>query len=260
MTTQPRRPHLVIVKDGGSAAAIAADMLAREIAAVSDTVLGLATGRTMESVYEHLVPLLAKRSLSFENVTTFNLDEYVGLSAEDLRSYRQYMIHHLFAHVIADPRRLHVPNGTAEDLNAECAAYEAAIRDSGGVRLQLLGIGETGHIGFNEPPSAFDTRTRVVTLDDGTRRQNAEMFDNDPQAVPGQAITMGVGTILEAHRLLMLATGTAKAAIVAKALEGDISPEVSASAIRLHPATTVVLDEAAAACLSEATRATAERP
>lgn len=224
----------------------AADMIAAEIRATRRPVLGLATGRTMESIYRLLVRQHKAGTLDFSSTTSFNLDEYVGLGPENPNSYRHYMQEHLFAHVNMRLSGIHVPDGIAPDLDAECTGYEAAIRASNGIDLQLLGIGETGHIGFNDPPSAFDSRTRVVELDAITRRQNSGMFGNDPERVPSRALTMGVGTILEARRLLLVAVGAGKASIINEALNGPISENVSATAIRLHDKATIILDEAAA--------------
>lgn len=224
----------------------AADMIAEEIRGSQAPVLGLATGRTMESIYRILVQQHDAGTLDFSGTTSFNLDEYVGLPPTDPNSYSHYMQEHLFSHVNMPAGQGHVPDGSAVDLDAECARYEAAIRAAGGLGLQLLGIGETGHIGFNEPPSAFDSRTRVVHLDDVTRRQNSGMFGDDPERVPERALTMGVGTILEARHLLLVAVGDGKAAIVDEALNGPISEAVSATAIRLHDDVTVILDAAAA--------------
>ncbi|GBQ95618.1 glucosamine-6-phosphate deaminase [Asaia lannensis] len=250
--------RLIIMPDTHSAMRLAAGEIASLISSVSSPVLGLATGRTMEGVYSDLVRLHEKQGLDFSRTTTFNLDEYVGLSPENRNSYHYYMNDLLFLHVNIEKGATHLPDGSAADLAGECAAYEDAIKRAGGIDLQLLGIGDTGHIGFNEPPSPFDSRTRCVTLNARTREQNAGMFGNDPSKVPDRALTMGVGTILEARGLLLLALGSAKAAIVAKALEGEISPEVSASAIRLHNNCTVILDKASAALLSEETRKKAD--
>lgn len=238
--------NVIVTESPEQAFSQAARMIACEIHSNATPVLGLATGRTMESIYQILVQKHESGTLDFSKATSFNLDEYIGLSPTDPNSYRHYMQEHLFAHVNISAKEIHVPNGTAPDLDAECAQYEAAIRASGGIGLQLLGIGETGHIGFNEPPSAFDTRTRVVQLDEVTRRQNSGMFGNDPACVPERALTMGVGTILDARKLLLVAVGVGKAAIINEALNGPMSENVSATAIRLHPAYTVILDEAAA--------------
>ncbi|MBS1035911.1 glucosamine-6-phosphate deaminase [Gluconobacter cerinus] len=224
----------------------AAGMIADEIRRSPAPVLGLATGRTMENIYRLLVQRHAADALDFSGTTSFNLDEYAGLEPTDPNSYHHYMQEHLFAHVNMPAERAHVPDGVAPDLEAECARYEAAIRAANGIDLQLLGIGETGHIGFNEPPSAFDSRTRVVHLDEVTRRQNSGMFGNDPERVPERALTMGVGTILDARCLVLVAVGDGKAAIVDEALNGPVSEAVSASAIRLHDNATIILDRAAA--------------
>jgi len=242
--------QLILTPTAEQASIAAARQIAGTLQGLPHPVLGLATGRTMEGIYAVLAQIHQTENLDFSALTSFNLDEYVGLPPADPRSYHHYMQTRLFQSINANPEYLHVPNGTAPNLDAECAAYEAAIRAAGGIDLQLLGIGDTGHIGFNEPPSAFDTRTRVVTLDEATRQQNAAMFGNDPSAVPTHAITMGVGTILDAKHLLLVATGPAKANILAAALEGPITPDVSASAIRLHARCTIIADEASAAALS----------
>src|SRR5438034_5947949 len=221
-----------------------------EVRANPHLVLGLATGRTMESVYRVLVRMHRKEGLDFSLCSTFNLDEYVGLAPEDSRCYRHYMNEHLFRHVNVDARNTHLPNGQAADLEAECRSYEAAIAKFGGIDCQLLGIGRAGHIGFNEPLSAFRSRTRVKTLAPLTLQQNEEAFGGADQ-VPRRAITMGVGTILESRRCLLFATGAEKAEIVAKAVEGPITSMISATALQLHARCTVVVEAAAAGQLKE---------
>jgi len=204
----------------------------------------------MERVYRQLVALHKEQHLDFSLCSTFNLDEYVGLFPSDPNSYRHYMDKHLFRHVNIDARNTHLPNGMAGDLDAECRQYEALIQRFGGIDLQLVGIGKAGHIGFNEPLSALRSRTRVKALTPTTIKQNAPMFGGEDH-VPRRAITMGVGTIIEARRCLLLATGDTKAAMVAKAVEGPITSMVTASALQLHPRCTVVVDEEAAAELTE---------
>lgn len=238
--------QVIVTPDPGAAFQEAASIIAGEIRSNPSPVLGLATGRTMEGIYSLLVQDHLQNGLDFSTTTSFNLDEYVGLPASSPQSYRHYMDDHLFAHVNMRAGHVHVPDGLAQDLNAECRAYEQAIHDAGGIGLQLLGIGETGHIGFNEPPSSFDSRTRQVTLHPVTRRQNAAMFGGDADRVPEKAVTMGVGTILDARHLLLVACGKSKADIIARALLDPVTPDISASAIRLHPHCTVVLDTAAA--------------
>ena len=195
-----------------------------------------------------LVEMHKKDGLDFSLCRTFNLDEYVGLPPDDPRSYRYYMNHHLFHHVNIDLRNTHVPDGMAPDLAAACRRYEEEIVRTGGLDLQLLGIGRSGHIGFNEPLSALRSRTRPLTLTPTTIAQNAPLFDR-PEDMPRRAITMGVGTILEARQCLVLVTGHEKSEILAKAVEGPVTSMISASALQLHPRCTVVVDEAAASRL-----------
>jgi glucosamine-6-phosphate deaminase len=243
--------EVIIRPDAEAAADLVARVIAKEVRANPHLVLGLATGRTMDRVYQRLALMHRKEGLDFSLCTTFNLDEYVGLPADHPGSYRRYMQEHFFQHVNLDPRSTHLPDGTAADLDAECRRYEARIAEFGGIDLQLLGIGQAGHIGFNEPLSALKSRTRVKALTATTREQNAAFFGGVDQ-VPRRAITMGVGTILDARRCLLLATGAEKAGIVAKAVEGPITSMISATALQLHPRCTVVVDEAAAAELQGA--------
>lgn len=241
----------IIRPDQDSAAQLVARMVARELRANPSLVLGLATGRTMEAVYRILVRLHLDEGLDFSLCRTFNLDEYVGLAPEDARSYRYYMNRRLFSQVNLDLRNTHLPNGMATDLEAECREYEQKIGRCGGIDLQLLGLGQAGHIGFNEPLSALRSRTRVKALSPVTIEQNAAFFGG-AQNVPRRAITMGVGTILECRRCLLLATGPSKAEVIAKAVEGPITSMISATALQLHARCTVVVDEAAAAKLAAA--------
>ena len=240
--------EVIVRSDADAAAELVARIIANELRANPHLVLGLATGRTMESVYHVLVRMHRKEGLDFSLCSTFNLDEYVGLAPGDPHSYRHYMNEHLFRHVNIDPRNTHLPNGQAPDLDAECRSYEAAMARFGGIDLQLLGIGQAGHIGFNEPLSALRSRTRVKALAPLTLDQNAESF-GDESKVPRRAITMGVGTILECRRGLLLATGVEKAEIIAKAVEGPITSMISATALQLHAHCTVMVDEAAASRL-----------
>jgi len=242
--------ELIIQRDKDAAALLVARIVANEIRANPRAVLGLATGSTMEAVYAHLVRMHRETTLDFSGVQTFNLDEYVGLPAEDLNSYRYFMNQHLFNQVNINPANTHLPNGRAVDLGAECRNYEKLITDAGGIDLQLLGIGKSGHIGFNEPLSALKSRTREKALTPTTIKQNAPFFGGEDK-MPRRAITMGVGTILDARRCLLLATGEAKADIIAQAVEGPITSMVTASALQLHAKATVIVDEAAAAKLKE---------
>jgi glucosamine-6-phosphate deaminase len=242
--------EVIIQPNKEAAASLVARMVARELRGNAHLVLGLATGKTMERVYRNLVRLHHEEKLDFSLCTTFNLDEYVGLFPSDPNSYRHYMDQHLFRSVNIDPRNTHLPNGMAGDLEAECRQYEALIQRFGGIDLQLLGIGKAGHIGFNEPLSALRSRTRVKALTPTTIAQNSASFGG-AEHMPRRAITMGVGTIIEARRCVLLATGDSKAQVIAQAVEGPISSMVSASALQLHPRCTVVVDEEAAAKLKE---------
>jgi glucosamine-6-phosphate deaminase len=239
--------EIVIRPDAAGAAALVAQLIGARVRAKPDLVLGLATGRAMEPLYDRLAMLGA----DFSRCRSFNLDEYVGVPPERPQSYRHYMNERLFDRINIKRDNAHVPDGMAADLGAEVAHYERLFKDAGGIDLQLLGIGDDGHIGFNEPLSALMSRTREKALTPKTRRQNAGMFGGDADRVPKRALTMGVGTILEAREIILLATGAAKAAILAKAVEGPITAMISASAIQLHPRCKVVIDAAAASGLSQ---------
>ncbi len=214
-------------------------------------VLGLATGSSPTTVYNELVRLHEEKGLSFANVITFNLDEYFPMDRSELQSYHRFMHEHLFDLVDIKPENVHIPDGTlaVDEVNEYCQRYEQAIAHAGGIDLQLLGIGRTGHIGFNEPGSRRDSRTRLITLDRVTRKDAASDFFGE-EHVPRRAITMGVGTILEARRIIMLAFGEQKAPIVQQAVEGEITNVVSASFLQEHPNAGVYLDSAAAASLT----------
>src|SRR5438046_1987792 len=241
----------VIIQPAQDAAALlVARIVAKELRANPHLVLGLATGKTMERVYRQLVQKHKEERLDFSLCRTFNLDEYVGLFPSDPNSYRHYMDHHLFRHVNIEPRNTHLPNGLASNLDEECRQYEALIERFGGIDVQLLGIGRAGHIGFNEPLSALRSRTRVTALTPTTIKQNAPGFGGEDK-MPRRAITMGVGTIIEARRCLLLATGDSKADVIAQAVEGPITSMVTASALQLHPRCTVVVDEEAGSKLRE---------
>jgi glucosamine-6-phosphate deaminase len=242
--------EVIIQPNKEAAASLVARIIAHDLRANPHLVLGLATGATMERVYRQLVTLHQEQRLDFSLCSTFNLDEYVGLFPSDPNSYRHYMDEHLFRRVNIDPRNTHLPNGIVTDLEAECRHYEALIQRFGGIDLQLVGIGKAGHIGFNEPLSALRSRTRVKALTPTTLQQNAPLFGGEDK-VPRRAITMGVGTIIEARRCILLATGDSKAEVLAKAVEGPITSMVTASALQLHPRCTVVVDEEAASQLVE---------
>jgi glucosamine-6-phosphate deaminase len=241
--------EVVILPSATEAALAAARIVARLVRARPHGVLGLATGETQRRLYAELVRAHREEGLDFARVTTFNLDEYVGLDDAHPGSYRRYMREALFRHVNLRPDHTHVPDGRAADVDAACAAYEAAIRAAGGIDLQLLGIGADGHIGFNEPTSSLASRTRVKTLTAATLEAIRAQLPPGEEP-PHHVITMGIGTILEARRCVLLAFGARKAAAVAKMVEGPVTALVPASALQLHPQATVLLDEEAAARLA----------
>ncbi len=253
-TRHERIPTRVCAQAEQASAAVAGEIaaLVRQRAAENKScVLGLATGSTPIGVYAELVRLHREEGLSLANVVTFNLDEYFPMQPFELQSYRRFMREHLFDLVDIRPENAHVPDGTipVEQVADYCRAYEQQIKAAGGLDLQLLGIGRTGHIGFNEPGSPADSRTRLIALDRVTRMDAASDFFGE-EHVPARAITMGVGTILEARRVIMMAFGEGKAAVVAQAIEGPVTQTVAASFLQNHPNALVVLDDAAAAGLT----------
>jgi glucosamine-6-phosphate deaminase len=214
-------------------------------------VLGLATGSTPKTLYSELVRMHKKEKLSFRNVVTFNLDEYYPIDKKALQSYNRFMKTHLFDHVDIHPKNIHIPDGETlkEDIKVHCLAYEKMIQDAGGIDLQILGIGNNGHIGFNEPGSGIYSKTRLITLDNSTRIANAYEFANISQ-VPRLAITMGISTILKSKKVILMAWGSSKAPVIKKAVEDDDSEQVPASLLQNHDDVTFVVDEAAAAELT----------
>lgn len=227
----------------------AAGRIADHITCHQTATLGLATGSTMTPVYQELARRHREEALSFAGITTFNLDEYVGLSPDHPKSYRKDMNDRFFAHIDIDPQRTHLPAGDAPDPEAEAKAYERRIDAAGGIDLQLLGIGINGHIGFNEPSSSLGSSTRIKRLAPSTIEANRRFFDHD-EAMPTHAITVGIQTIMRADMIILLATGERKADAVAAMIEGPVSALCPASALQYHPNTTVILDPAAASKLA----------
>ncbi len=225
-----------------------AERLAARIEAKPDAVLGLATGGTMEPVYARLVERLQQGPVDASRLTTFNLDEYVGLAPTHTQSYRHFMGQHLFDRLGLPSEKVYLPDGMAEDRDAACRAYSESIRALGGLDLQLLGIGTNGHIGFNEPHTRFSRRTHVTPLSAQTRRDNGRFF-RDPSEVPTHAMTLGIRDILEAREIVLVATGAKKARIMAELYHSDPDEALPASALKQHPNVTIVLDREAAALL-----------
>jgi glucosamine-6-phosphate deaminase len=237
--------EIIIQPDPELASLTAARIVARIVSDDRRTVLGLATGKTPLRLYAELAKMHRDESLDFHRVTTFNLDEYVGLPPEHPSSYHSFMNEHLFRHINIDTERAHIPNGMTDDIPETCSRYERDIRESGGIDLQILGVGRHGHIGFNEPSSSLASRTRIKTLTEMTRSDNAEEFGG-VENVPRHVITMGIGTIMDSGMCLLLAFGKRKAAAVAQAVEGPVSAMVPASVLQMHEHATVVADEGAA--------------
>lgn len=240
--------EVIIRETTADAVKLTADIIADAINAKPRFTLGLATGKTMEAVYAELAAMNKAGKVDFSQVSTFNLDEYIGLPPENKNSYRYYMDHHLFTRIDIDRKNTHLPDGMAADETAECERYEKAIAAAGGLDLQLLGIGCDGHIGFNEPLSSLSSLTSAKVLTPNTLEVNGVYFD-PPSSMPKRAFTMGVGTIMAAKRAVMLITGKVKAEIARKAIEGPVSSMVTASALQYHRDAVAILDEDAASLL-----------
>ncbi|MDQ7065514.1 MAG: glucosamine-6-phosphate deaminase [candidate division KSB1 bacterium] len=225
---------------------------AKQVAALvrkkPDCVIGFATGSTPLGLYKELIRMHKEEGLDFSKITTFNLDEYVGLPPEHPQSYHYFMWENLFNHINVNPSNVYIPMGMADDIDVFCEWYENKIKEVGGIDLQILGIGANGHIAFNEPGSSLGSRTRIKTLTEKTRQDNARFFSSMDE-VPKYAITMGVGTIMEARRLLLLASGTSKAEAIRATVEGPIMAKYPATIVQLHRYATVIVDKDAASKL-----------
>lgn len=243
--------EIIITDDAEAASKRAGTLVARTIRQKPDAVLGLATGSTPVLLYRELIRMHREEGLDFSRVRTFNLDEYLGLGPDHPASYHTFMQENLFRQINIDPTRTRIPSGLVDGAGvpAACAEYEREIREAGGIDLQILGIGSDGHIGFNEPGSSLASRTRIKTLTRRTREDNARFFAS-PDDVPHHVITMGIGTIMEARSILLLAFGPGKAEAVAGAVEGPITASNPASILQMHPETRLHIDGAAAARLT----------
>lgn len=244
---------VTVCRDSEEVAKAASGIIARLIRENPGAVLGLATGSTPEPTYAELVRMHQEEGLSFAGVTTFNLDEYLGLPGDHPQSYRYFMQKKLFDHIDICPWNTHVPNGMARNIDLECQSFELKISSVGGVDLWLLGIGANGHIAFNEPGSAINSPTRVVDLSSNTIESNSRFF-RDPSEVPRRALTAGIETIRSTRRVLLLATGPSKAAAVAEAVKGRYSCRCPASLLQKHPKCTFIIDQEAAAELQSTGR------
>ena len=236
---------IVVTKDYTEMCKLASRIFAAQITLKPDSVLGLATGSTPVGMYKELIQMYNEGRVDFSHVKTVNLDEYAGLNGDNDQSYRYFMNHNLFDHIDINKENTSVPCGTAEDLQAECERYEQLVEQTGGVDIQLLGLGHDGHIGFNEPCDHFPVMTHEVKLTEMTREANKRFFDS-LEDVPTSAITMGIGTVMSARKILMIVTGADKAEILHQVFFGSVKPEVPGSILQFHPDVTVICDEAAA--------------
>lgn len=226
----------------------AAEIVSQQIRRKPDSVVGFATGSTPLGVYKILIESHDEKGLDFSKITTFNLDEYVGLAPQHPQSYHYFMWENLFKHVNVTPSRVFIPHGMADDIEYFCEWYERQIKEAGGIDLQIVGIGANGHLAFNEPGSSLGSKTRIKTLTAKTVRDNARFFD-DPAEVPRLAITMGIGTIMEAKTILLIASGESKAEAIRNALEGPVTGMCPATVVQMHRFAHVVIDKDAASRL-----------
>jgi len=237
--------NIIVVKDYNEMSYQAAQLIAEQITKKRNSVLGLATGSTPEGMYKELINLNQEDKVNFSKVITFNLDEYYGLSPKHPQSYSFFMWNNFFKHVNIKKENIHLLNGITENIDKECKQYEALIKKSGRIDLQVLGIGDNGHIGFNEPDISLNTRTHLVNLTAKTIRANSRFF-NTAQEVPKQAITMGVGTIMRARKIILLANGKRKARVIERTINSPITTKVPASVLQLHNDVTIMVDQEAA--------------
>ena len=228
----------------------AAQMILSQVTLKPNSVLGLATGSTPIGMYENLVSLNEKGDIDFSEVRTFNLDEYYKLPKENDQSYHYFMYKNLFDHININPENIHIPNGMTDDVDAECERYDELIKEAGGVDIQVLGIGNNAHIGFNEPTINFEKGTHLVQLEDSTIEANSRFFDNI-EDVPKKAITMGVGSIFKSRKIMLIATGENKAEAIYNTVYGKVVPEVPASILQFHSDIVLILDKEAAKLLKE---------
>lgn len=210
--------------------------------------LGLATGSTPTGLYQELIRDHKQNQTSYKDINTFNLDEYMGIPKKDRNSYHYFMCEHLFEHIDIPLDQTHIPDGTAKDLDEECIRYEQFIEEHGGIDLQILGIGQNGHIGFNEPGTPFDSRTHIIDLAESTRKANSRFFES-LEDVPKQAITMGIASIMDSKEIFLLVSGSSKAKALARLMNGDVSEQFPASVLQKHPNVTIFADKEATALL-----------
>lgn len=240
--------RIIVVENYDEMSKKAALMIASQVMLKPDSVLGLATGDTPSGMYKELINLYGKKEVDFKEVRTFNLDEYYGLDRENSQSYYKYMMTNLFDNININTENINMPDGMAKDVNAFCALYENKIKTLGGIDMQVLGIGGNGHIGFNEPNVNFEAQTHLVELDEQTIEANSRFFDSI-EDVPVKAISMGIKTIMNSKKIILLANGLNKAEAIERAVKGKINPSIPASILQLHNDVTIIIDKDAASKL-----------
>ncbi|MFD3158052.1 glucosamine-6-phosphate deaminase [Haloimpatiens sp. FM7330] len=240
--------RLIVVDNYEEMSKKAASIMASQIILKPESILGLATGSTPLGMYKELIKMYNDGEVDFSQVRTFNLDEYYGIRRDNEQSYYYYMDNNFFKYINVKEDNINIPNGTAEDVEQECINYDKRIKESGGIDIQVLGIGVNGHIGFNEPDVNFEAQTHLVKLDKKTIESNARFF-NSIEEVPVKAVSMGMKTIMNSKKIILLANGINKADAIEKTMKGKISPEVPASILQLHNDVTIIVDKAAASKL-----------
>ena len=240
--------ELIVVKNYEEMSKKAASIISSQVVIEPNSVLGLATGDTPLGMYKELIKKYKENEVDFSKVKTFNLDEYYGLERDNIQSYYFYMINNFFKFINIDSNNINIPNGTSNDIEENCLNYESKIKEAGGIDIQVLGIGVNGHIGFNEPNVNFEAQTHLVNLNENTIKSNARFF-NSIDEVPKKAISMGIKTILQSKKIILLASGESKAEAVYNTVKGKISPEIPSSILQLHQNVTIILDESAAKLL-----------
>ena len=237
--------RLVILPDYNKVSSWTAEYIANKINTYNkgSFILGLPTGSSPLGVYKEFIRMYNEKKLSFKNVRTFNMDEYIGLGADHQQSYQYFMMENLFNHIDIDKQHIHIPNGLAKDLEKECKLYEEAIVNEGGIELFLGGMGTDGHIAFNEPGSSLTSRTRIKTLTSETKESNARFFGGDPAKVPANALTVGVGTVMDAREVMIIVSGRSKARALKAVVEEGINQMWTLSCLQMHPKAIIVCDE-----------------
>ena len=238
--------QIIVTSDYQEMSIRAALLVAAHIIVKPDLVLGLATGSTPIGMYAELGNMQSSLRLDFSKITTFNLDEYIGLPTDHHQSYHYFMYENFFSHINIREENINIPDGMAPDPQAECIHYEDKIQQAGGIELQILGIGRNGHIGFNEPAEAFEPRTHIALLKEDTRKANARFFDDAINKVPTGALSVGMGTIMKAQEIILLANTPSKAEAIYQAIQGPVHPQIPASILQLHPKTTMIIASEAA--------------